>query len=117
MKRAQIGNEHGKLVAVDPAEQGRVGQVALQALGDQLQQPVAVEVADTVVDIAEGFEADDHQGCLLSVMGGLGGFQESIPAQQSGQAVIEHLLAQGIEGVLQSRRHRGECRGELIGFL
>ena len=55
------GEEHGELVAAEAGERVGGAQRAAQPARDLLEQPVAVGVAERVVDGLEVVEVDDHQ--------------------------------------------------------
>ena len=63
-RRAAVGQpaqQHGELVAAEPGERVAAAQRAAQPGGDLAQQPVAVVVAERVVDLLEPVEVDQQQ--------------------------------------------------------
>ena len=62
--RAAVGQpaqQHRELVAAEPREHVAAPQRAAQPLGDVAQEPVAVVVAERVVDLLEPVEVDQQQ--------------------------------------------------------
>ena len=57
----QVAQQHGELVAAEPRERVAAPERAAQPLGDVAQQPVAVVVAERVVDLLEAVEVDQQQ--------------------------------------------------------
>ena len=58
---ARADEQHGELVAAQAGERVARSHGVAQAAGDLLQQPVAVGVAERVVDRLEIVEVDDHE--------------------------------------------------------
>ena len=58
---ARADEQHGELVAAQAGERVARFHGVAQAAGDVLQQPVAVGVAERVVDGLEIVEVDDHE--------------------------------------------------------
>ena len=68
--RATLGQQDRELVAAEPGHGVRRAQRARQPLADQLEQAVAVVVAERVVDLLEVVEVHDHHRALAGRCGG-----------------------------------------------
>ena len=100
----QIGNQQGKQVVAQMAEQIGLADGQAQLLGNLLQQAFPLLMADGVAQLAKAIDLQQDQRLFIGVtlQGGqvASDFEhETIPIGQAGQGVIEAALLQ-LDGLL-----------------
>ena len=90
---ADVGHQHGELVAAEPRHRVELAHAGAQPLGAGLEQPVARRVAERVVDLLEAVEVEAQDRRLgAAPPPALGGLGERVaqpdPVRQAGQAVV-----------------------------
>jgi hypothetical protein len=95
--------EHGELVAAEAGEEVAAAQHLAQAMGDLDQEPVALLVAERVVDLLEAIEVDQQQ--RRERAHALGARERALPlpmqgcaVRQVGEPVVGRLVAQPARG-------------------
>jgi len=105
---AQVFEQHHEFIAAQPRH--RVGELdaASQALGDLLQQQVALVVAQRVVEHLELVHVDEHQGAVATHRHTerhhlFEPVEQHQPVGQAGQRVVERQLVNGVSRDLALR--------------
>jgi hypothetical protein len=95
-----VRQQHGELVAAQPGDGVDPPQHARHPAGDLGEQPVAVVVAEGVVDVLEPVEVQQQQGGGTQLP--VGGPErlpdavgEQLPVGQAGQRVVQRLVVAG----------------------
>jgi len=123
---AQLGQHDGEFVAALARQRVALAQTLLQAAGGLLQQLVALDVAERVVDELEAVQVDEHDGEFRLLALGLDDGQaqavlEQDAVRQVGQDVVVRLVRDDFLGALAVRdvaRHAvGAVELELAHFL
>jgi hypothetical protein len=109
-----VRDDHGELVAAEPAQQDVGGQPGREGAGDLADHPVADGVAAEVVDVLEVVDVDEQQRRTVWPRGALGeGRGDAPPVGDPGQRVVvseeRQLLAGavGLGDVARGAEHAG----------
>ena len=91
-----LGQHDGELVAAEPRDGVDVADGAPQVAADLLEDPVAMAVAEGVVDLLEAVQVDEeHRGGMAPALGGPDGLLEAIlqevAVRQAGEGVVQRL--------------------------
>ena len=95
-----VGQQHAELVAAEAGHGVGGAQRRLEALGDLLEQHVAVVMAERVVDLLEVVEVHDHHGrAAVAALGGAHGLLDAVAEQhavrEAGERVVQRLVLLG----------------------
>ena len=93
VRAGHVGEHEAELVATQTGQRVRCPQVGEETLPDRRQQPVAVVVAEGVVDFLELVEIDDGDGRRVPELGATGQFGggptvEQAAVRQVGQGIV-----------------------------
>ena len=107
----QVVQQHGELVAAEPREHVAPAQRVAQAVRDVAQEPVAVVVAERVVDLLEAVEVDQQQAGEPAEHADRAAdpahaLVEARAVGEAGERVVERLLAQLARGAGDEREER-----------
>ncbi len=91
-----LRQQHRELVATEPRDGVTYAQLAAQAGTDEVQQQVAVVMAERVVDVLEAVEVEQQDGDLAPVAlrmrdRPMGAVVEQQPVGEVGDRIVERL--------------------------
>ena len=95
-----VGEQDAELVAAEAGDGVGGAQRRLEALGDLLEEHVAVVMAERVVDLLEVVEVHDHHGrAAVAALGGAHGLLDAVAEQhavrEAGERVVQRLVLLG----------------------
>ncbi len=105
----ELVDQHDELVAAEPRDRARVTDGLAQHVGGRLDQRIAHQVAERVVDVLETIEIDQHhRHAPLAIRGGhdqvAHRLAQKIAVRQPGQAVVPRQMLDTRFGFLPLRR-------------